>query len=304
MEHNALPPPPRGFPPPPRAPEPMQPARADNDFFEWCKDLHDKQYRWAPHWRLGWWAVLLPVATWCWASTLRSGPPRQAGLAFAGFLALVFTLIAVADQQPSTTQAIAADEGSVTSNSVTTAASDASTTSRESTSLKVQAFAAVADTAATADLPSAETLEPAPPTLKASTSTTAAATSQPPTTTAPTTRAPTTAAPTTAAPTTTAPTTTAAPSTQPPTTATTTQPPTTSTPATAAPTVASTAAPTTAAPVSDCHPAYGGCIPYAPGDAYNCGQLSPSQKPVHVKEIGNDPYRLDADSDGVGCEAG
>lgn len=52
---------------------------------------------------------------------------------------------------------------------------------------------------------------------------------------------------------------------------------------------------------ANCHPAYEPCLPNRPGDAINCGDLSPSQKPVRVKVVGVDPYRLDRDNNGVGC---
>lgn len=113
---------------------------------------------------------------------------------------------------------------------------------------------------------------------------------QPPTTLPPTTLPPTAAAPTTLPPTTAAPTT--LPPTLPP-------PPTTAVPATTSPTV-------TAVAESACHPAYGPCVPVASdvdcaggsgdGPAYVAG-------PVTVLEIGVDPYGLDADDDGVGCES-
>ena len=51
----------------------------------------------------------------------------------------------------------------------------------------------------------------------------------------------------------------------------------------------------------DCHPAYEPCLPNLPGDALNCGDLTADQKPVRVKEIGVDPYRLDRDNNGSGC---
>ena len=50
-----------------------------------------------------------------------------------------------------------------------------------------------------------------------------------------------------------------------------------------------------------CHPAYIPCLPNLPGDAVNCGDLESGQKPVQVREIGVDPYRLDRDKNGVGC---
>ncbi len=54
---------------------------------------------------------------------------------------------------------------------------------------------------------------------------------------------------------------------------------------------------------SDCHPAYSPCLPNLPGDALNCGDLTSDQKPVTVLVPGVDPYRLDRDRDGRGCES-
>ena len=54
-------------------------------------------------------------------------------------------------------------------------------------------------------------------------------------------------------------------------------------------------------PAGDCHPAYEPCLPNEPGDALNCGDLTADQKPVRVKQIGVDPYRLDRDEDGTAC---
>ena len=67
-----------------------------------------------------------------------------------------------------------------------------------------------------------------------------------------------------------------------------------------------TTAPTTQTPssttaTSDCHPAYESCLPNLPGDALNCGDLTAAQKPVRIKQIGVDPYRLDLDRNGWGC---
>ncbi len=53
----------------------------------------------------------------------------------------------------------------------------------------------------------------------------------------------------------------------------------------------------------DCHPAYGGCIPYHPGDALDCDDIDTSNGPVEIQEIGVDPYDLDDDEDGTACEA-
>ncbi|WP_420443129.1 excalibur calcium-binding domain-containing protein [Candidatus Poriferisodalis sp.] len=73
----------------------------------------------------------------------------------------------------------------------------------------------------------------------------------------------------------------------------------------AAPATPPQPAPTTteATEATDCHPAYVTCIPNLAGDALNCSDLSSSQKPVRVKQTGIDPYRLDGDRDGVGCES-
>lgn len=51
-----------------------------------------------------------------------------------------------------------------------------------------------------------------------------------------------------------------------------------------------------------CHPAYRPCIPYHPGDALNCGDLNSDQRPAEVLDVSNDPYRLDRDGDGIGCQ--
>lgn len=98
------------------------------------------------------------------------------------------------------------------------------------------------------------------------------------------------------------PATTATPTTPAPTTA----PPTTAAPTTAPPTTPAptTAPPTTAATTNGCHPAYSPCIPFHPGDALNCGDLSSAQKPVTVLDVNVDPYGLDGDNDGRGCESG
>ena len=74
-------------------------------------------------------------------------------------------------------------------------------------------------------------------------------------------------------------------------------------PVSAAPTTDSTPTTTTTLAVADdlCHPAYIPCLPNLPGDALNCGDLSSAQKPVQVRTIGVDPYRLDRDRNGFGC---
>ena len=59
--------------------------------------------------------------------------------------------------------------------------------------------------------------------------------------------------------------------------------------------------PSSTTTASDCHPAYDPCLPNLPGDALNCSDLTAAQKPVRVKQIGIDPYRLDRDRNGWGC---
>lgn len=55
----------------------------------------------------------------------------------------------------------------------------------------------------------------------------------------------------------------------------------------------------------ECHPAYGGCIPFAEGDAFNCEDEGVDFVQVEVFDITNDPYHLDArgetDADGITC---
>lgn len=60
------------------------------------------------------------------------------------------------------------------------------------------------------------------------------------------------------------------------------------------------AVPTTTT-ANGCHPAYSPCIPNLPGDALNCGDLTPSQRPVRLFDVDDDPYKLDGNNDGVGC---
>ena len=75
------------------------------------------------------------------------------------------------------------------------------------------------------------------------------------------------------------------------------------TPKAALPTSTSPATATTTAPqTGDCHPAYEPCLPNLAGDALNCGDLTSAQRPVRVKQIGVDPYRLDRDQDGNACK--
>jgi resuscitation-promoting factor RpfB len=54
-----------------------------------------------------------------------------------------------------------------------------------------------------------------------------------------------------------------------------------------------------------CHKAYVECVPIASDvDCANGSGNGPEyvDGPITVKKIGKDPYRLDADKDGIGCE--
>ncbi|HET7386651.1 MAG TPA: HNH endonuclease family protein [Nocardioidaceae bacterium] len=48
-----------------------------------------------------------------------------------------------------------------------------------------------------------------------------------------------------------------------------------------------------------CEPGYSPCLPVV--SDLDCGQIPDSKKPIHV--TGSDPYRLDSDGDGLGCES-
>ena len=56
-------------------------------------------------------------------------------------------------------------------------------------------------------------------------------------------------------------------------------------------------------PPADCHPAYSPCLPNLSGNALNCADLRSDQKPVTVHDPAVDPYGLDGDDDGIGCES-
>ena len=51
-------------------------------------------------------------------------------------------------------------------------------------------------------------------------------------------------------------------------------------------------------PGGDSEPGYSQCLPIV--DDLNCDDISDSLKPIHVTD---DPYNLDADGDGLGCES-
>jgi endonuclease YncB( thermonuclease family) len=54
------------------------------------------------------------------------------------------------------------------------------------------------------------------------------------------------------------------------------------------------------APGGGCHPDYSPCLPA--GRDLDCPEIAANLKPIRVIG-GSDPYRLDADGDGLGCEA-
>jgi hypothetical protein len=76
--------------------------------------------------------------------------------------------------------------------------------------------------------------------------------------------------------------------------------PPTGAPAPTPPVAQSTASPPPppSSAAAGCNPNYDPCLPNV-GDL-DCGEISASLKPVRV--TGSDPYRLDADGDGYGCE--
>ena len=152
---------------------------------------------------------------------------------------------------------------------------DDATTSTSGTDDGVVLFAAIEPDGEPADAASSTTAQPASTTVAPTTTTVATTTTEAPTTT-------TTAAPTT--------TTTAAPTT-------TTAAPTTTT---AAPTT--TPAPTTTfAPAKNCQ-GYDPCI--EPGPDVDCrgGSGNGPRYSGRVRVTGSDPYDLDRDNDGWGCE--
>ncbi|GAA3457511.1 hypothetical protein [Dactylosporangium matsuzakiense] len=103
--------------------------------------------------------------------------------------------------------------------------------------------------------------------------------------------------PTTDAP---APTTTTAPAPA----ATTGAKPATKAPTTKPPTTKPATKPTTKPPAQNCNPNYTPCVPNDPVDVDCAGGSGngPSYVQGPVKVIGSDPYGLDTDHDGIGCE--
>jgi len=55
---------------------------------------------------------------------------------------------------------------------------------------------------------------------------------------------------------------------------------------------------TRGSPATGCEPGYTPCLPIA--SDLDCGDIPDALKPIHV--TGADPYRLDSDGDGLGCE--
>jgi endonuclease YncB( thermonuclease family) len=75
----------------------------------------------------------------------------------------------------------------------------------------------------------------------------------------------------------------------------------------AAPLAPATVAPATTYEVTACHPDYVTCIPvqgngsgYGRANDLDCGSI---RKAVRLRRAGVDPYRLDADGDGIGCQS-
>jgi hypothetical protein len=98
-----------------------------------------------------------------------------------------------------------------------------------------------------------------------------------------------------------APVTTAAPATAGTTAGT---KPTTTKPTTKPPTTKPATKPTTKAPAQNCNPNYTPCVPNDPVDVDCSGGSGngPSYVKGPVQVIGSDPYGLDTDHDGIGCE--
>lgn len=69
------------------------------------------------------------------------------------------------------------------------------------------------------------------------------------------------------------------------------------------PTVAATTASEDTTTVVDCHPAYVECLPNQPEAAPSCDDLKDSFDHVHLVDPGWDPYGLDDDGNGMGCES-
>jgi hypothetical protein len=51
-------------------------------------------------------------------------------------------------------------------------------------------------------------------------------------------------------------------------------------------------------PSGSCHPSYSPCLPIVAD--LNCADIPEAKKPITIR--GSDPYRLDGDGDGQGCE--
>ncbi|NUT17832.1 MAG: hypothetical protein HOV77_01470 [Hamadaea sp.] len=63
--------------------------------------------------------------------------------------------------------------------------------------------------------------------------------------------------------------------------------------------------PAVAPPEPTCHPGYSGCVPIAPDvDCAGGTGDGPAYVQGPVTVYGDDPYRLDRDHDGIGCEDG
>jgi len=266
--------------------------------------LHRSQRAWMPWLRAAWWCAALPIALACWGATMEAKAVRIGAYSAAGIVALCgLAWISDISEEPQSIQAAAGGADAALGLLGTPDPSD-DVDSPDGVGSTIDQPAGDDQPAPTTP-PSApeETTVPRPETTTARADQTAngvdeadaSQAAQPGKAASPTTEAAATTAATTpsTATSTTVPSTTANPTTVPPVTSAPTSAPSTSAPTTSQP-----------PPAQDCHPAYSPCIPNFPGDALNCGDLPGRLKPVTVHNVANDPYGLDGDNDGVGCESG
>ena len=286
----------RPYPPSPTdllGPQPTIPAaQADSvSIVDRCADIHYHQQFWGTARRVAWWVVLLPIAAWCWASSFDPGVGRRAtvlGATIAG-AAVITISFALADPD----QRIAAVDESAASEVLAPVADEreqeASTSTSSiqpegsnSTNFLLQPIIDDDGASATVDQSTPTT---SPPTSLTSTVKPRATTTG---STGPTTSTSSSIETSITATTTGESTSSSTLESSTTTTLTTTTEQTTTTQATST--------------TVGCHSAYNPCIPDYPGDALNCSDLSAGQKPVFLVNPGWDPYRLDPDGNGIGCE--
>lgn len=241
---------------------------------EGASDLHLKQLAWNRWGRAAWWILLLPVATFCWASGLQPGKPRQFGVGLAGLIAAI-GIVGLADDERAQADTVAAESLPAVSTSEPSPVppqESAPTMGRNDTPRSTTPESGISET-----FPSSSTIPPAPSTTaqdeQSGVDASNALNNAQKRENRQDAGAATTGTPQLPAPTT------------PPVPASTAPAPTTT-----------TAAP----PVQSCHPAYSHCLPHYPGDALNCGDVGTV---VTVYDPTFDPYGLDGDADGIGCES-